>query len=101
MKIVWTETAIRTYEENIEYLFEDWTYKEVQHFIDATEKAIEDIKLFPQIGSIAEENSDFRKYLVVPQIYLYYKVVNRKEIYLAVFFNNYKNPFRLSSILIS
>lgn len=101
MNIKWTDTALRTYEENISYLFEDWTYKEVENFIEATEQAINNISNNPYIGSISEDNPHFRKYLVVPQIYLYYRVISPTDIYLAVFFNNFQDPNNLSQILIS
>lgn len=59
MNIKWTDTALRTYEENISYLFADWTYKEVDNFIEATEQAINNISNNPYIGSISEDTPPF------------------------------------------
>ncbi|WP_018674532.1 type II toxin-antitoxin system RelE/ParE family toxin [Riemerella columbina] len=97
--ILWTDTAKNSFNDNIAYLLEDWTQKEIENFIDKTDSAIENLRYHPYIGKPVSGYSDYRNILIVPQISLIYRVVNTYEILLITFFNNYQNPYKLEILL--
>lgn len=97
-KVVWSSVAQKSYRENLLYLKENWSKKEIKRFMDAVDIAVINISANPLIGSPAEENYHYRKYLVVEQIYLYYRVTS-DIILLASFWNNYQDPERLQKLL--
>ena len=76
-----------------------WTKKEIKRFMNAVNVAVANISSNPYIGSVSEESHVYRKYLVVEQIYLYYRVTNKNEILLASFWNNYQDPEKLYKFL--
>ncbi len=90
MEIIWTQKAIDTNEQNIEYLILNWDKNVLVNYIDKVEEAINKIALNPHLGSF-EPKLGYNKILVVKQIYLLYKVDN-ESIYLMLFWNNYKKP---------
>lgn len=99
MKVVWSSVAQKSYRDNLLYLKEFWTKKEIKRFMDAVNKAVANISSNPYIGSISEESHVYRKYLVVEQIYLFYRITNKNEILLASFWNNYQDPEKLQKFL--
>jgi plasmid stabilization system protein ParE len=99
MKVVWSCVAQKSYRDNLLYLKEFWSKKEIKRFMDAVDKAVDNISHNPYIGSISEDNHNYRKYLVVEQIYLYYRITNKNEIFLASFWNNFQDPEKLQKFL--
>ena len=99
MKVVWSSVAQKSYRDNLLYLKEFWHKKEIKRFMNAVNVAVANISSNPYIGSISEESHVYRKYLVVEQIYLYYRVTNKNEILLASFWNNYQDPEKLHKFL--
>ncbi|WP_326321030.1 type II toxin-antitoxin system RelE/ParE family toxin [Chryseobacterium salviniae] len=99
-KVVWSSKAQKNYRDNLLYLKEFWTKKEIKRFIFLVDKAVHAISQNPYIGSVYEENYRYRKYLVTEQIYLYYRLTQENEILLASFWNNYQNPDQLKEFLL-
>lgn len=97
-KVVWSSVAHKSYRDNLLYLKENWSKKEIKRFMDAVDIAVINISANPLIGNPAEENYHYRKYLVVEQIYLYYRITSN-VILLASFWNNYQDPERLHKFL--
>jgi len=97
-KIINTAVAKKSFQQNIMYLKEDWTIKEVKNFILKTESIINLLKISPQTFQKWEYNSSVRKVLVVKQITLFYRI-NGETVEILLFWNNYKNPDYLNNIL--
>lgn len=97
MKIIWTETALESYEEIIDYINYKFSMKEVVDFIDKTEAILSIISNNFEVGS-QHKKTEYRKFLIAKQTYLFYKIGNQ-TIYLSVFWNNAKNPLDLNTIL--
>ncbi len=97
-KVVWSSVAQKSYRDNLIYLKDNWSKKEIKRFMDAVDIAVSNISKNPLIGSPYEDNYHYRKYLVINQIYLYYRVTS-KEILLASFWNNYQDPDKLQKFL--
>ena len=49
MKISWTPTARKTYFKVLEYLDEAWTLREIQNFVNITEKVLNLIVIDPEM----------------------------------------------------
>ena len=94
MRVIWSFTASKSYRDNIIYLKENWTKKEIKNFIDEVDKAVDTISQNPQIGKISDVSTHYRQYLVVKQITLYYRITT-DHIRLVSFFNNFQDPDKL------
>ena len=71
--------------------------KEAVDFLNKTEASLLIISNNIEVGS-QYEKTEYRKFLVAKQTYLFYKVENQ-TIYLSVFWNNAKNPIGLNTVL--
>lgn len=94
----WTPDAQYTYEEVIDYLFENWTKKEIKNFNKKVFKTIEQIELNPFMYPTAEENLNIRKAKVSKQTSLFYSI-EKDFISLLFFWNEYKDPKSLEELL--
>ena len=94
IKVDWTFQAKDDYWQNIEYLVEEWTEKEIISFIDK----VDDLIALLQTGTAIFKKSDYHNVFqvpVVPQVTLYYHYVNDTTIELLRFWNNLQDPQRL------
>ncbi len=90
MKITWSPKADEDFEQNLEYLLEEWTEEVALNFTDETKRVLDIILVTPK----AFQKHKKMKCHIVPitkHITLYYDV-KRKEIELLRFWNNFKNP---------
>jgi plasmid stabilization system protein ParE len=97
MKIIWTETALESFEEIVDYISNKFTLKEANDFLDKTEASLIIISNNLEVGS-QYKKTKYRQFLIAKQTYLFYKIENQ-TIYLSVFFFYVKNPIGLNTIL--
>ncbi len=92
MKEIWTTEAKNTFKDNISYLKNRWSINEINTFVEKTFKVIDMVLENPDIGKY-DESWKANKFLIVPQIYLFYEVdVNKNCVVLLSFWNNYQEP---------
>src|ERR1700761_610213 len=93
-KINWTSRAWETYENNINYLQQEWTTKEINSFVFSTDKILDNLSRHPQIGNPRNKKYPNIRYTSVhKRILLIYKYKPlKKEIDLLTFWNTYQNP---------
>jgi len=84
--VTWSPTARITYYQILEYLLENWTFKELETFIDRTEEVITHICNNPLLYPYSDE-SNTHKCVVVKQVSLFYRV-KLNDIELLVFWDN-------------
>lgn len=95
-KINWSDEAIKTFNDNIKYLEENWSENDITHFINKTVDTLYLIKESPLIFKQSIKSKSIRKAIVVKQVSLFYKINNPKNtIELITFWNNYKNQKKL------
>ena len=96
-KINWTLRAWQTYEENIHYLQQDWTSKEISNFVVLVDKRLSSLSKHPKTGNPRNKKfPNIRYTLVHKRVVLIYKHKPQKnEIDLLVFWNTYQNPRKL------
>lgn len=91
-KIVWSPTAIRSFENVIEYLDNKWTLKEIKNFIKLSEKAIHLISQNPYLFRRSEKQN-IHEVLITKHNLLLYQVVSKpKKVALLVFFDTRQHP---------
>ncbi|HVW14617.1 MAG TPA: type II toxin-antitoxin system RelE/ParE family toxin [Mucilaginibacter sp.] len=93
--INWTPEAERTFSQNLEYLAYRWNNKVVVNFIDKVDDALDAISLNPEAFPFHNTTLNIHKCIVVPQITMYYRILNDQAIDLLTFWNNYQNPEKL------
>lgn len=89
MKIEWTLASKNDYWQNIEYLENHWSEKEVLNFINEIDYSI---NLLTK-GNVIFTKSDYPnvyKIVIIKQITIYYSIEN-ETIYLLRFWNNYQD----------
>ena len=94
-EVVWTQKAKDTFNNNLDYLYEDWDNKVVNDFIDRVDEVVALIESSPKLFPVHKSRKHIHKCVVTPQITLYYKIVNNKSIELQAFWNVYQNPKKL------
>ena len=77
-RIIWSSLAFKTYIANISYLQQEWTQKEIDHFIAATENKLALLKLQPNIRASTNKRLHIRKTLIGKRILLIYRYKPRK-----------------------
>ena len=86
MRISWSSRALKSYYRIIEYLFENWTTKEIDQFYKQTKKTIGLIKQNPYMFQATEVRKNVRKGFVNKLVSIYYRInIEKKEIELLVF----------------
>lgn len=90
MNIIWSDPAKKDYWNNIDYLLEEWTVNEVEHFTQETQRVINIIskkpKTFLKVG-----HKELRAVPITPQVSLYYRI-DKENVTLIRFWNNYQDP---------
>jgi plasmid stabilization system protein ParE len=89
-EIVWSPRAKITYTQVIEYLYEEWTIKEIKAFIHRTEQVIGYISDSPKLYPYSK-TAQAHRCVVVKQVSLFYRV-KPNHIELLVFWDNRQNP---------
>lgn len=100
MEIIWTEFALTTFEEEIDFILLKWNINEVQKFIILVNKNIDLLeKNINQDKPIANKENVFLK-VVSKQTSLIYRIeINSNKICLLRFWNNKRNPKNLKRFL--
>jgi plasmid stabilization system protein ParE len=86
MEIVWSETALETFYKIIDYLFDNWTEKEIVNFDNNVEALIQRIASHNQICPESKLFS-YRKCIIDKHNSLVYHIVNNK-LFLITFLDN-------------
>jgi plasmid stabilization system protein ParE len=86
MEVVWTETALETYLNVIDYLFDYWTLKEIESFEIDVDKLIDRIATFKQICP-ESKLFEYRKCVIDEYNSMVYHIINNKLL-LVTFVDN-------------
>ncbi len=92
-KIIWSADAVSDYDQNIEYLLDEWGIKETQQFIDEIAEMLNTISKMPELFPLSDYRN-IRKCVVRKQISILYTVKDDK-IELVRVWNNKQNPKKL------
>jgi len=93
-KIFWTEEAVQNLEEIIDYLFTNWTHREMENFKSKLSKQIDLIERNPRMFPISPFQPRLRKAVLSKQTSVFYEISDN-VIYIAYVFVNHQNTERL------
>ena len=94
--IKWSDEAIKTFDDNIEYLQKEWSENEIKNFIKQTNSKIESIQSNPKLYRRSEKNPNIRRTVINKNITLFYQYLStKKQVILLTFWNNSQNPKKL------
>jgi len=91
--IVWSPNAKITYFKVIEYLYEKWTIREVDIFVNRVDEILGYISSNQLLYPYSKE-SGTHKCVVVKQVSLFYKIKNN-TVELVIFWDNRQDPKKL------
>ena len=91
--VIWSPLSKITYFQILEYLYENWTIRELNAFIERTEEVINHINNNPLLYPYSTEG-DAHKCVVVKQVSLFYRL-RGNTIELLVFWDNRQDPAKL------
>lgn len=96
--IISTKLAEDTYLQNIEYLENIWSEKEIIKFIKKVDEVVSILKISPQTFKKYRVNHNIHQIEIMKQITLFYQI-NDNNVELLLFFNNYQDPNQLKKLL--
>lgn len=79
-EIVWTPTALRTFQKNIDYLEEHWTEREIISFVTRTSDVLDTLSNAPLIFRESYKIKNTRVGVIIKQISVVYRVKPRKKV---------------------
>lgn len=88
--VFWTPEAEATFDAVIEYLANNWTEREIEHFVKSTDRIMELISRHPRMYR-ATNKKNVREALVTPHNLLAYKIYSNR-IDLLTFWDTRQNP---------
>ena len=92
VKVFWSDQAKKTFANNVQYLKDAWSEKELSKFILRSEYVILNIEQTPDIYSKSNKSKNIRKVVINKQITLYYRYYPvKKMVVLLSFWNNYQD----------
>lgn len=91
-KINWTDEAKYTFNENIEYLKDEWDLKTIHDFFDRVDEVQESISQNPKLYPVYRKSDQTRKCVLNKHITLFYRVVSTSRIDFITFWNSHKDP---------
>ena len=97
IQIVWSDEAQNAYNENINYLQQEWSDKEVANFVADTWRVLKRIEIFPESYPVSATNKKYRKARLNKYIVLFYDYrKTARTIQLITFWNTKQNPSKLN-----
>ncbi len=91
-KIIWTPKAEKSFDSVISYLEENWSERQIIHFIEKTNAVINHIDKFP-LSCREAGKEDVREALITKHNLLLYRI-SGNTIYLLYFWDTRRNPLR-------
>lgn len=93
--ISWTDESFVTFNENIEYLSQEWDLTTINNFLDRVDEVLEAISENPNLYPIHNKDDQVHKCVLNKHITLFYRVATHSRIDLITFWNTHKNPKNL------
>jgi len=96
MKVHWSIRAKKDFNDILDYLFKNWSIREVENFIDKTDLIVLKIRRNPNLFIRSAKKQNIHKGFITKQVSLFYKVDHKKQqITLLTFWDNRQNPKKL------
>jgi hypothetical protein len=96
---VWTKQAEESFNLTLDSLLEAWTIREANNFIDLVDAIISNIKTNPELFKVSIFDKESREAVITKHTSLFYRLFNEQTIEIEYFWNNYRNPDDLSTLV--
>jgi plasmid stabilization system protein ParE len=93
-QISWTEKARETYNQNLDYILQNWEEKVYLDFVTRVEAVINHIQQNPKMYVCINLERNIYRSVVTKHISLFYQL-NGSSISLLLFWNNFQEPEKL------
>ena len=95
-KALWTNRAIKTIDDVINYLRDEWTEKEVDNFLDKVDDVIATIEINPKLFRASAKRPNVHLAIIKRRTLLVYQIRPlKKQVVLLLFWNSKKNPKKM------
>ncbi len=91
-EVNWTDEAKYSFNENIEYLEDEWDLQTINSFFDRVDEVQESISQNPNLYPVYRKSDQTHKCVLNRHISLFYRVVSSTQIDFITFWNTHKNP---------
>lgn len=91
--IIWSPRSKITYYNILQYLVASWSQKEIDSFIDRTERVLSLVKNNPFLYTYSKTSDTFKS-VIIKQVTLFYRIKG-KEVELLIFWDSRQNPYKL------
>lgn len=93
MIIIWSEKALETLQERIDYLTEHWSQKEIDAFLKRVFEYLDTLAQEPLIARLSFKTKNTHIAVIIKQVSIIYRIKPKsKEIELVAFIDNRQNP---------
>jgi plasmid stabilization system protein ParE len=93
-RVSWTSKARESYNQNLDYLAQNWEEKVYSDFVSRVEYVINKIMSNPKMYVLIDPKRNIFRCVVTKHISLFYQVAE-DEILRMVFWNNFQEPEKL------
>lgn len=95
--VLWTQRARTSYYTVLDYLYENWTHKEMEQFTNRINLVLKAIGKNPRLFPSSKINKKARKAFIDKNNSLFYSVNSyKKQIVVLNFYDNRQNPKKFS-----
>lgn len=94
----WTLQAVKSYEQIISFILQEWTEREAVEFINSIEKSVLLIRRFPFIHAESNIQPGIRRCVIRKKTSLYYRV-NEKQVEIIALIDNRIDPSKVKNYL--
>jgi plasmid stabilization system protein ParE len=91
LTIFWTKRASKNFDLLIEYFSSEFGTRAAKNLVLKVYDFLELLLLFPEIGSVENEENEIRAFTIFKQLNIFYRVSKDKIIILGLF-DNRQNP---------
>ena len=98
--IKWSDKSKNDIIDIINYLLDNWGKNSAKKFKNTVFNTIDIISKMPNLYPLTENREDVRRCIIVKQVSMYYQVnETENEIYIVRFYDNRRDPERLTDFL--
>ncbi len=90
LKVIWLPKAEHNFQSVIDYLEGNWTIKEVQNFVQLTDKTIQYIKVFPRLFRKSKRKNVYEALITKHNLMIYQ--IRNNQIEILTFFDTRQHP---------
>jgi plasmid stabilization system protein ParE len=93
--IHWTSKGEQTFDQNIEYLEQEWNNTVINQFLDRVSDVLVNISTNPLLYPLHNAEKSIHRCIINGRIVLYYRIIEPSTIDILLFWNTSQNPDKL------